>query len=163
MTYKPFSKQAVLVTAELPSDEQSSIVPNASDNVKEETWDSEQTGNFARKLGFLDSEKEGGEMVKPFLQINEVCKTSVLYITKPGNIVYLVMLFPQQVANKILEVLLKLRELGYPLHLAEAAKNGLKCNTKEADRMVGVSLLMVRGVVISMALYERYVRIKSYG
>ena len=45
-----------------------------------------------------------------------------------------------QVANKILEVLLKLRELGYPSHLEEIAKDGLKCNNKEADRMVSVSL-----------------------
>ena len=72
LTYKPSSKRAVLVTTESPSEEQTSIVPNASDDVKEETWDSEQTGNFARKLGFLDSEKEGGEMVKPFLHVNEV-------------------------------------------------------------------------------------------
>ena len=73
LTYKPSSKRAVLVSTELPSEEQTSIVPNLDDNVKEETWDSEQTGNFARKLGFLDSEKAGGELVKPFLQINEVC------------------------------------------------------------------------------------------
>jgi len=73
LTYKPSSKRAVLVSTELLSEEQTSIVPNLDDNVKEETWDSEQTGNFARKLGFLDSEKAGGELVKPFLQINEVC------------------------------------------------------------------------------------------
>ena len=72
LTYKPSSKRAVLVSTELPSEEQTSMVPNLDDNVKEETWDSEQTGNFARKLGFLDSEKAGGELVKPFLQINEV-------------------------------------------------------------------------------------------
>ena len=45
-----------------------------------------------------------------------------------------------QIANKILEVLLNLRELGYPSHLAEIAKNGLKCNSKEADQMVCVLL-----------------------
>ena len=43
-----------------------------------------------------------------------------------------------QMANRILEVLLKLRELGYPSHLAEVAKNGLKCKNKEADHMVSV-------------------------
>jgi len=37
-----------------------------------------------------------------------------------------------------MEVLLKLRELGYPLNLAEAVKSGLKCKNKEADLMVGV-------------------------
>ena len=62
----------MVVTDELPSEEQTSIVPNLDDDVKEETWDSEQTSNFSRKLGFLDSEKAGGEMVKPFLHINEV-------------------------------------------------------------------------------------------
>ena len=37
-----------------------------------------------------------------------------------------------------MEVLLNLRELGYPSHLAEVAKNGLKCNNKKADDMVSV-------------------------
>jgi len=72
LTYIPSSKQAVLVSTELRIGEQTSIVPNLDDDVKEEIWDSEQTGNFARKLGFLDSEKTGGELVKPFLHINEV-------------------------------------------------------------------------------------------
>ena len=72
LIYKPSSKRAALVKDESPSEDQASTVPNLDDNVKEETWDSEQTGNFARKLGFLDSEKAGGELVKPFLQINEV-------------------------------------------------------------------------------------------
>ena len=67
----------MLVLSDLSSEEQASIVPNLDDDVKEETWDSEQTGNFARKLGFLDSEKAGGELVKPFLQINEVCSNEV--------------------------------------------------------------------------------------
>ena len=45
-----------------------------------------------------------------------------------------------QVANKLLEFLLKLREVGYPSHLTDVAKNGLKCNVHadEADRMVSV-------------------------
>jgi len=72
LIYKPSSKRAALVKDESPSEDQASTVPNLDDNVKEETWDSEQTGNFARKLGFLDSEKAGGELVKPFLHINEV-------------------------------------------------------------------------------------------
>jgi len=79
LTYKPSSKRAVLVSSDLSSEEQASIVPNLDDDVKEETWDSEQTGNFARKLGFLDSEKAGGELVKPFLQINEVCSNRNLH------------------------------------------------------------------------------------
>ena len=46
-----------------------------------------------------------------------------------------------QVASKLLEFLLKLRELGYPSHLADVAINGLQCNVQadEADRMVSVS------------------------
>ena len=72
LSYKPSSKRALLLSTELSREEQASIVPNLDDDVKEETWDSEQTGNFARKLGFLDSEKAGGELVKPFLHINEV-------------------------------------------------------------------------------------------
>ena len=46
-----------------------------------------------------------------------------------------------QVANKLLEFLLKLRELGYPSHLTDIAKNGLQCNVhaEEADRMVSES------------------------
>ena len=72
LTYKPSTKRAVLEKTDLSSEERASTVPNLDDDVKEETWDSEQTGNFARKLGFLDSEKAGGELVKPFLHINEV-------------------------------------------------------------------------------------------
>ena len=72
LTYIPSSKRAVLVSSDISNEEQTSAVPNQDDNVKEEKWDSEQTANFARKLGFLDSEKAGGELVKPFLHINEV-------------------------------------------------------------------------------------------
>jgi len=43
---------------------------------------------------------------------------------------------------------LNLRELGYPSHLAEVAKNGLKCNSKEADLMVCVLLQMNGKIVI---------------
>ena len=46
-----------------------------------------------------------------------------------------------QVANKLLELLLKLRELGYPSHLTDVVKNGLKCNVHadQVDRMVSES------------------------
>ena len=36
-------------------------------------WNSEQINDFVRKLGFLDTEKEGGNKIKHFLHINEVC------------------------------------------------------------------------------------------
>ena len=50
-----------------------------------------------------------------------------------------------QVANKLLEFLLTLRELGYPSHLTDIARNGLQCNVHadEADRMVSESPEMV--------------------
>lgn len=35
-------------------------------------WTSEQIGDFVRKLGFLHSEKEGGERIKSFLHLNFV-------------------------------------------------------------------------------------------
>ena len=66
LRYTPASKRAAKVLGvEKHSEEEVSV--------KEEMWDSEQTGAFARKLGFLDSEKAGGELVKPFLHSNEVC------------------------------------------------------------------------------------------
>ena len=39
-----------------------------------ERWNTEQIGDFVRKLGFLDKEKdkEGGDKIKHFLHINEV-------------------------------------------------------------------------------------------
>ena len=41
-------------------------------------WNSEQIGDFVRKLGFLDTEKEGGDKIKNFLHINEVCVRLVI-------------------------------------------------------------------------------------
>lgn len=40
-----------------------------------ERWNTEQIGDFVRKLGFLDKEKdkEGGDKIKHFLHVNEVC------------------------------------------------------------------------------------------
>ena len=72
LRYTPASKRA----AKVLGTEQNSVA--FEEEVKEETWDSEQTGAFARKLGFLDSEKAGGELVKPFLHANEVCVIYVL-------------------------------------------------------------------------------------
>ena len=69
LRYMPASKRA----AKILGVEKQSLAPEEEVSVKEETWDSEQIGAFARKLGFLDSEKAGGELVKPFLHSNEVC------------------------------------------------------------------------------------------
>ena len=46
-----------------------------------------------------------------------------------------------QIANKILDFLVELRELGYPSHLTDVARNGLKCNEKEADLIVSHFIL----------------------
>ena len=39
---------------------------------KHDQWNSEQIGDFVRKLGFMDTEKEGGEKIKRFKHINSV-------------------------------------------------------------------------------------------
>ena len=44
-----------------------------SDAVVKQRWNSEQISDFVRKLGFLDREEEGGDKIKHFLHINEVC------------------------------------------------------------------------------------------
>ena len=36
-------------------------------------WSSEQISDFVRKLGFLDKTKDGGDKIKHFLHVNEVC------------------------------------------------------------------------------------------
>lgn len=41
--------------------------------VNMQRWNSEQIRDFVRKLGFLDTEKEGGNKIKHFLHVNEVC------------------------------------------------------------------------------------------
>ena len=74
LRYTPASKRAAKVLGE----EKLSVGFEEEVSFNEETWDSEQTGAFARKLGFLDSEKAGGELVKPFLHANEVYVIYVL-------------------------------------------------------------------------------------
>ncbi len=39
---------------------------------KAEQWNSEQIGDFVRKLGFMDAEREGGEKIKHFRHISFV-------------------------------------------------------------------------------------------
>ena len=43
-------------------------------------WNSEQISDFVRKLGFLDTENEGGDKVKHFLHINEVCMLGTYFM-----------------------------------------------------------------------------------
>ena len=42
---------------------------------KPEQWNSEQIGDFVRKLGFMDAEREGGEKIKHFRHISSVSTT----------------------------------------------------------------------------------------
>ena len=79
LMYKPSKKQTQVLNAEILSEEETSGVRQKGDTLKAEIWDCEQTSTFVRKLGFLDSEKAGGEMVKPFLHINEVCCVPVTF------------------------------------------------------------------------------------
>ena len=79
LIYKPSTKRTLVVNTEIPSEEQTSEIHQEDESVKAEIWDREQAGTFVRKLGFLDSEKAGGEMVKPFLHINEVCCVPVCH------------------------------------------------------------------------------------
>ena len=44
---------------------------------KPEQWNSEQIGDFVRKLGFMDTEREGGEKIKHFRHISSV--SMILY------------------------------------------------------------------------------------
>ena len=48
-----------------------------------ERWNTEQIGDFVRKLGFLDKEKDKGEgdKIKHFLHVNEVqCTFTCMYM-----------------------------------------------------------------------------------
>ncbi len=44
---------------------------------KPEQWNSEQIGDFVRKLGFMDTEREAGEKIKHFRHISSV--SAILY------------------------------------------------------------------------------------
>ena len=66
--------------SQIPSSSKLSQVEPNPDNVEEgtgkgsksEQWSSEQIGDFVRKLGFMDTEKEGGEKIKHFRHISAV-------------------------------------------------------------------------------------------
>ena len=44
----------------------------------EQRWNSEQIADFVRKLGFLDTKKEGGDMIRKFLHLNSVSLRCVI-------------------------------------------------------------------------------------
>ena len=56
-----------------PSSFQPPSLKDSEAVVSMQCWNSEQIGDFVRKLGFLDTEKEGGDEIKHFLHVNEVC------------------------------------------------------------------------------------------
>ena len=57
----------------LPALSQPSSQEDSEVAVNVQRWNSEQISDFVLKLGFLDSEKEGGDKIKHFLHIIEVC------------------------------------------------------------------------------------------
>ena len=67
-----------------------------------EIWSGEQINDFVRKLGFLDTEKEGGDKIKNFLHINEVCSLikEIVAIYKDLNLEF-VTLLPRVCCKKI--------------------------------------------------------------
>lgn len=65
LEYEPSSLQ-------LPAPSSSKSQTDAS-KVRKEKWNSEQIGDFVRKLGFVDKDKEkGGERITLFLHFNQV-------------------------------------------------------------------------------------------
>lgn len=49
------------------------------DKVRREKWNREQIGDFVRKLGFLDKDKEGGDRIKLFLRLSQVSHAPSLH------------------------------------------------------------------------------------
>ena len=45
---------------------------------KQEQWNFEQIGDFVRKLGFMDTEKEGGDRIKHFRHISGVSSFTLM-------------------------------------------------------------------------------------
>ena len=67
------------VSSRASSFQTSKLEPQTSDlegwvgkRSKPEQWNTEQIGDFVRKLGFMDTEREGGEKIKRFKHISSV-------------------------------------------------------------------------------------------
>ncbi len=57
----------------LPSmDKKEELFSNTIGSI-EQRWNNEQIADFVRKLGFLDTKKEGGDAIRQFLHLNSVC------------------------------------------------------------------------------------------
>ena len=112
LEYVPSSAQGHLLTP--TSDPQQVAMPSSSlgvefqgDKVRREKWNREQIGDFVRKLGFLDKDKEGGDRIKHFLRLSQV---SHAHIPHPSSLPLLLpFVFPLpctdgvQVAGAVLE------------------------------------------------------------
>ena len=89
-TRRDENSATVLANQSLPNSELSEVeqkVEQKSSDVKteirkppkQEQWNLEQIGDFVRKLGFMDTEKEGGEKIKHFRHISAVSYVTQLY------------------------------------------------------------------------------------
>ena len=73
-------KAVSLQVETLQQDSQSRHERETTQMVNVQHWNSEQISDFVRKLGFLDTEKEGGDKIKHFLHINEVCMLGTYFM-----------------------------------------------------------------------------------
>lgn len=97
--------------------------------IVDQRWNSEHIADFVRKLGFLDTEREGGERIKLFIHLNSVSFKS--------KILLILFCFFTQTANKLLELYCKLKELGHPSYQRRISEC-LRCSItqQEADQKV---------------------------
>ena len=66
----------------------------AKEGSGKERWSKEQIDDFVRKLGFLDSEKEGGDKIKNFLHLNEVVLMAYMFNYMCGTQICYLLIFP---------------------------------------------------------------------
>ena len=109
-------------------DRERSPLDRGSTLIVDQHWNSEHIADFVRKLGFLDTEREGGDRIKFFIHLNSVSLNK--------NTANLFHSFTQT-ANKLLELYCKLRELGHPSY-QQRVPECLRCSItqQEADQKV---------------------------
>ncbi len=114
------------VRSRASSSQTSKLEPQTSDlergiskRSKPEQWNPEQIGDFVRKLGFMDTEREGGEKIKHFRHISSV--STILYklhvrILFVCFFLHSWTLILSQIAYRLLELYGQLKDLGNPLY-----------------------------------------------
>ena len=110
----------------------------------EQRWSIEQIADFVRKLGFLDTKQQGGDTIRKFLHLNSVSIVLFfvfVYSFVPFSFLFTVVsssFFVFQTANKMMDLFMKLYELGHPNYQKHRSLPPLLCNTqaKDADEMV---------------------------